>query len=382
MSTLQQQVTETSDLETSYLMALSRINGLGPRTILQCLAAAGTPQALWDASDAFLKLHLSHKEQEKFKLGRDGIDPATLLAPYDTLGIRVMTILDEDYPVLLKEIYDPPVVLYIRGNDKLLTHPRMLAMVGNRRISDYARSVTQHLITDIGKYATAAETCIVSGLAEGVDGHAHLEAMNHQLPTIAVFGCGIDKIFPVFHEPLADRILHEGGALVSEYPLGYPGSKSTFPQRNRIVAGMSHGVVIVEGSLRSGSLITARLALEENRQVFAVPGNIFAVGSQGPLKLLKQGAIPISTGREILLQLDWMSEDEAETPPRQLGLLETATLDGDEKLLYDMLSNEPVKLDELLTQTGWPQAKLQETLTMLELEGVLSQLPGGRVCRL
>lgn len=377
MSSVQQRATITA-----YLMALSRIAGLGSRTILQCLAAAGTPESLWEASDGFLKLHLNRIEQDKFKRGRDGIDPTTLMAPYNTMGIRVMTILDEDYPVLLKEIYDPPVVLYIRGNDKLLSHPRMLAMVGNRRISDYARNVTQHLVTDIGKYAEAAETCIVSGLAEGVDGHAHLEALNHQLPTIAVFGCGIDKIFPVFHEPLADRILDEGGALVSEYPLGYPGSKATFPQRNRIVSGMSHGVLIVEGSLRSGSLITARLALEENRQVFTVPGNIFAVGSQGPLKLLKQGAVPISTGREMLLHLDWISEEVEEAPPVQLGLLEATKLDGDSKLLYDMLTDEPIKLDALLAQTSWSQSKLQEILTLLELDGVISQLPGGRVYRL
>lgn len=411
----EQPVTALSDEDRACLVALSQFPGIGPRKLMQWLEAAGGPQALWQANDAFLKRHLNKSELEKFHTGRKLFpEPDALLPPYQTLGIEILTIFDADYPALLKEIYDPPVVLYLRGNWALLRHPRLLSVVGNRRISDYGVRVVHKLVSELAAYAHdpvyQTEVCIVSGLAEGVDGEAHLQALNHQLPTIAVFGCGIDLIYPGFHEPLADRILAENGLLISEYPLGYPGSKSTFPQRNRIVAGLSQGVLVAEGSDRSGSLITARLALEENRQVLTVPGDIFSVGMLGPLKLLKQGAVPVSDGLDILLALDWISEPEPKSGKpekirqQQLDLTATdsqacsgppgSTRDEEESELLPAhlteaqkavllnLSYQPLHLDQLVASLNWPLSELQEIITLLELDELVQRLPGNRVCRL
>lgn len=199
---------------------------------------------------------------------------------------------------------------------------------------------------------------------------------------MAVFGCGLDVIFPSNNRRLSEEIVANGGALVSEYPLGTQGSKYTFPQRNRIVAGLSHGVLVVEGSVKSGALITARLALEEGRSVFAVPGNIFSPGSQGPLHLIKNGAIPVSAGEDILRDLNWSLDafDKTFESSKQQTLLFQDLSEEDRRLL-EWIPYDPVSIESVQLKTELSSAQLGERLTMMELDGLIILLPGANVCR-
>lgn len=385
--------------QTAYLMALSQLSGVGSRSILKLLDAMGNnPEAVWQANDSVLKIHLARKEKEHFLASREAlsksVDILTLPECYQALGIGVMSILDADYPTLLKETYDPPVVLYIRGNRGVLSHSNNIAVVGNRRASEYGRKVTRQLIGELAQLTRSEKepVCIVSGLAEGIDGEAHRMALEVGLPTVAVFGCGIDIVFPKIHQGLADAIIAAGGACISEYPLGFPGSKHTFPQRNRIVAGLSSGVLVVEGSEKSGSLITARLAMEENRTVFAVPGNIDRSGAQGPIRLLRQGAVLVSQGSHVLEELGWMSDVikvqqtqlNLEAPPLTAVAPDLSELSDDEQTLFLQLpgdSRQTVLMDDIQTQLGWPMEKIMETVSLMEISGWVVSQPGGLLAR-
>jgi DNA processing protein len=360
----------------AYLLALSQVSGLGPRTLRSLLSAfEGSPQAVWTASSSQLKPHLSAKILEGVIRAQQSVNPQNLLETYTHLGIEVLDEKDPQYPPLLRQIYDPPMILFVRGNVSALSG-KNLAFVGTRRISDYGRKVTHHLVKDLAH----SGVCVVSGLAQGVDGVAHQAAIQQGLQTVAVFGCGIDVIYPKTHQALAQQILAHGGALVSEYPLGTQPTTYTFPQRNRIVAGLSYGVVVVEGNLKSGSLITARLALEENRQVYAVPGNMFSPGSEGPHHLIKSGAVPITTGQEILSDLHWVSgpplASEPANPAESAG-----NLGALEREILTHIGYDPTPLDRVQQRSGVAASKLLEVLTLLELEGRVSMLAGAQVCR-
>lgn len=358
------------------------MEGLGNRTLWQLLKEAGNPQALWEASDDFLRARLTPARLQAFTKRRNEGLNGDWLPTYEKLGIHVIPYTDERYPTLLKEIHDPPLILYVKGNPDALAG-KTLGVVGTRKASEYGRQVTEKLIQDL----QAAKVTIVSGLAAGIDTIAHWAALNSQLPTVAVFGCGLDIIFPRDNKKLSEAIIAAGGALVSEYPLGTPGNKYTYPQRNRIVAGLSHGVLVTEGDLRSGSLITARLALEEGRSVFAVPGNIFSTGSQGPHYLIKNGATPVGSAEDMLKDLSWWLE------PKQLGLeiasgtetvpapSEPENLSEPEAALLKSISYDPVAVDDLPQACGMPSAQVNELLTLLELEGLIVLLPGAKVCR-
>ncbi len=315
---------------------------------------------------------------EAWKSAQKRVDPVQLLEMYANLGIQVVPYQSPNYPPLLGEIYAPPLILYVRGNLKALTG-KTLGFVGTRKSSAYGEQVVQRMIQDL----VSAHPHIISGLAAGVDGIAHQQALNYHLPTVAVFGCGIDQIFPKRHERLAKNILEAGGALVSEYGLGVSGSKSTFPQRNRIIAGLSYGVVVVEGGVRSGSLITARYALEEGRSVFAVPGNIFSPGSQGPLKLIQEGAVLLKTPDDIFQELNWLApEKKSKSNNKEEIQKESLSSLSEEQLqLLAGIDFEPTAIEQLQEKVGFSAAKINTLLTMLELEGQIVQLPGANVCR-
>lgn len=369
------------DVETvAILAALSRIEGVGNRTLWQLLQAAGSPRALWDAPEAFLKSQLPKGKYQAFARQRDAGYAPDWLALYDRLGITVLPYTHAAYPPALLEIYSPPVMLYVQGEPQALTHARMLAVVGTRRASEYGRQVTDRLIADLAP----AVPCVVSGLAAGIDTAAHWAALQHDLPTVAVFGCGLDVIFPRTNRRLSEEIVAAGGALVSEYPLGTPGSKYTYPERNRIVAGLSQGVLVVEGSIRSGALITARLALEEGRMVYAVPGHIFAPNSAGPHYLIRNGAMPVSAAADLLEDLHWQDSNPAMTAAPVSTLAdpkeETPLGEADQQILRT-ISYDPMPIDAVQRALGWPAAVLGERLTMLELDGLIVLLPGAQVCR-
>ncbi len=370
-----------------YLRALSQIDGVGCRVLAPLLQAAGSPKALWEASDAFLRANLSNAKREAFVRRRDeGLD-ADWLETYEKLGVRAVPCTGADYPALLKEIHDPPLLLYVQGDASVLSG-KNLAVVGTRKSSEYGRQATEKLVEEL----RSAKTTIVSGLAAGIDTVAHWAALKNNLPTVAVFGCGLDVIFPASNQKLRDEILARGGALVSEYPLGTPGNKYTYPQRNRIVAGMSYGTLVIEGDIKSGALITARQALEEGRLAYAVPGNIFNPNAQGPLYLMQSGAMPVSCGEDILKDLNWWNEAAA---PRQLRLgdvktdeatiTESAAIPSDlsesEQELLRWIPFDPAPVDQIQRQSGLPSAQVNEILTMLELEGLIVVLPGAKACR-
>ncbi len=371
----------THPSELAALLALTLVPHLSAKVLHLLLNnVERSAQALWQAPASFFKPHLTPKQQESLVAFRGSNSPEHLFEPYQNSGIHLVPWGTEFYPQRLQEIHGPPVLLFVKGAlaslAKMIQTDRALAVVGTRKMSDYAERVTQKLVKEMAVY----DAVIVSGLAAGVDGCAHQTALETGQKTLAVFGCGVDIVYPAQHQRLAQSIVEAGGALLSEYPLGFRADKSTFPQRNRIVAGLSAGVLVTEGNIKSGSLITARLALEEGRNVYATPGNLFAPGSEGPHYLIQQGALLVSRGEEIAKDLGWEEglSSEVSTRLSPTSLSES----NEERLVLSHISYDPMDIEALITQTGLTSETVMTTLTMLELADRIKTLPGHQVCRL
>ncbi len=291
------------------------------------------------------------------------IDPE---AEYERLlagKVDIITIYDNNYPALLKHLANPPFVLYIRGSTSILSSP-CFGVVGTRKLSEYGKRATPHIVQDVAR----AGFTIVSGLAAGIDTVAHQTAVSEHRPTIAVLGCGVDDptIFPQTNVRLAHQIIADGGAVISEYALGTHGSKLTFPQRNRIISGLSRGILVVEADILSGSLITARCALDQNRDVFAVPGSIFSRGSQGTNSLLKSGAKLVMSSTDILEE--YTMEGSTSQKPTIIGDTPQETQ------VLELLTSEPISIDEIIRHTGLETAQANATVVMMELKNKLKNL--------
>lgn len=372
--------------DSVYLKALSEVSGLGRVTIRKLLAEFGSSAQIWKADEIALARYLRQETLKALLERREQGLFGDWLDVYQQLGIQVIALTDAQYPPLLREIHNAPLLLYVQGDLSCLTG-HTLAFVGTRKASEYGRQVTEKLIFEL----KSAGVVIISGLAAGIDTCAHGAAIQCGLPTVAVFGCGLDVIYPNANRKLCQEILKGGGALVSEYPLGTPPTQFTFPQRNRIVAGLSHGVLVVEGDVRSGALITARLAVDEGRSVYAVPGNLFSPGSQGPHYLIKNGGVPVTEGEEILNDLRWWQPSVGNSPddnsvqvdaqPQNQEEQALALLSEDEKLLVKAIPFDAIPIENLQRLTDFPSAKINELLTLLELEGLIVLLPGAKVCR-
>lgn len=297
-------------------------------------------------------------------------DPQEVLRQAERQQARLLTPADADYPTLLAHIYDPPPVLWVRGRwaDK-----DAVAFVGSRQASTYGRNAAQHLAASLAPY----EVTLVSGLARGIDSAAHRGALQGGVPTIAVLGSGLANLYPKENLALAEEIIMHNGALVTEYPPAAPPLSYHFPRRNRIIAGWSKGVIVVEAGVKSGALITADFAVSEGREVGAVPGSIFSQQSQGTLALLHQGAAVIRHAEDIaaLLGLQRCTLAKANTE------LPVKALDTAERVLLEQIGEEPVSIDWLVRQNDTSTAALLATLTQLELEGRIDRLPGGQVVR-
>lgn len=278
-------------------------------------------------------------------------------------GISVVTINCNDYPVLLKEIHNPPPLLYYRGSIKKINQAS-IAVVGSRSFSQYGKQAAASIVKDL----SGSGISIVSGLAAGIDSVAHYETIENGGLTFAVLGTGVDKrgIYPAMNKYLADNIIASGGAILSEYPVGTAPQKFNFPQRNRVIAGLSLGTLVVEAALKSGALITAKCSLEQNREVFAVPGNIFSTVSAGPNELLKQGAIPVTSASDILSALN-IEEREREKKTK-----ETLGDTPDEKLLLTHISHEPIHIDELSRKTEMSASRAGGILSAMEIKGYVT----------
>ena len=280
----------------------------------------------------------------------------------------VLTLGDPRYPAALLETVDPPLLLFAEGRLEVLDTP-MLALVGSRNPTpqglDNARAFAEHL----GR----AGWTIVSGLAMGIDGAAHEGALDGGGATVAVVGTGLDTVYPRRHVPLAERIAR-GGLLLSEYTLGAPSAARHFPERNRIIAGLSRGTLVVEAALQSGSLITARLASEAGREVFAIPGSIHSPLARGCHALIRQGAKLVESAQDILEELE--PSAPRRTAAAAAAAPERSSAGSETDALLDALGHDPVTLDALVARTGWPGHELSARLLELELDGRVARLPG------
>ncbi len=278
--------------------------------------------------------------------------------------IKEINIEDKNYPKLLKKIKNPPKILYYRG--KMEPEENCFAVVGTRRYSYYGKQTALEIAGGLAE----AEVIIVSGLAPGIDTFSHSAAVEKNKRTIAVLGTGVDaeSIYPKSNLKLAERILETGGCLISEYPPGTPGSKITFPQRNRIISGLSFGVLVVEAKAKSGALITASWARKQQRLVFAVPGPIHSLNSKGPHILIKKGATLTESGDDILRELKMLQ--------KTTGILFTEGKNADESLILNALKEEILYIDKIIEETKMPASRVASTLAILEIEGKVRNLGG------
>ncbi len=345
-------------------LALARFPQLGPLRLQKLLAHFGEIDKLWQATEAELKATgLDKRTTAIFIQQRQQANPDKLLAELRELNIQALSLDDEEYPDLLREIYDPPPVIYYRG--KWPINKICLAIVGTRKISSYGQAVVKKLVPAL----TKQQVVTVSGLALGVDSLVHQETITAGGHTIAVLGSGLDQenLYPSSNRYLVDKIVAADGLVISEYPPGTPPLPQHFPRRNRLIAGLAHGTLVIEGDIDSGSLITAKCALEQNREVMAVPGSIFAAGSSGTNQLIKQGAKPITQLEDILecLQLKTIKQETITTFTPQTP---------DEEKIFNLLTTEPMLIDDLIRQSGLTAAKVSSTLSLLEIKGVVKNI--------
>lgn len=350
------------DTELASWVALSRVPGLGGEGLRRLLQTFGSPVAIFSAATASLRQHVKPAVAEAIARG---IDEAALVQLTDWLGQPdndIVTLADTDYPRLLLNISDPPPLLYLKGRRALLNSPA-LAIVGSRNATAQGLSNAETFAQSLG----AAGLCIVSGMAHGIDAAAHRGGLGNQASSIAVIGTGMDKVYPAANRELAHSLAAQG-LLVSEFPLGTPPLAANFPRRNRIISGLSLGCLVVEASLQSGSLITARMALEQGREVFAIPGSIHSPQAKGCHHLIKQGAKLVECVQDILDELPALaaSVDSSGQPPT-----------GEEHPIYRYLGFDPVSLDALSLHSGLTIEALSAILLQLELEGRIVSMPGG-----
>lgn len=315
----------------------------------------------------YLRAGIDEKTAEEFTIFKHQIEPNKLLENLNKEKIKVLTIDDAAYPKLLKQIYDPPLLIYYRGNLDAFSD-FSLAIVGTRKFTPYGQQVTEKITKDL----VANNLTIISGLALGIDTLAHFAAVDSGGKTVAVLGSGLDQqsIYPSQNRYLSDKIQAHGGLILSEYPLGTMPLKHHFPQRNRIISGLSLGTLVIEAGEKSGAIITAMHALEQNRDVFAIPGNIYSAYSSGTNSLIKMGAKLISGAQDIIEALN-LANAVAYTENKKI-IPESA----EEKLILSRLNYEPVQIDELIRLTKLDASIINSTLTIMEMKGQIKNLGG------
>ncbi|WP_105102622.1 DNA-processing protein DprA [Microbulbifer pacificus] len=361
-------------------LALLRLEGIGPGLYWQLVERFGSAASVLQQSPQNLNRKLPERARMQLaefqRLGLSGELGQWALAERERCAeqcIFLISLDDDAYPPLLKEIPRPPPVLYISGNLTTLSLPQV-AVVGARRASRAGLDNARDFSADLA----AAGFAITSGLALGVDAAAHSGAMKGGGKTIAVLGTGVDRIYPVRNAVLAEQILAADGAIVSEMPLGTAPEAGNFPRRNRIISGLSLGTLLVEAAVRSGSLITARLALEQNREVFAIPGSIHNPLARGCHHMIKHGAHLVETSGDIAAQLGGMLSGMAS----QSGLFDESTgcapeLTEEQRKIVHALGDDPRSIEQLAGDTGGETGDLMASLLYLELEGLVEQIPGG-----
>lgn len=352
----------------AYLLSLHSIDGLGPIRLKAILDYFKDPKLAWEANgEDIKKLGIPQNVINLFLETRKKLEPESYAQSIKQSGIKWITIYDESYPKILKQIYDPPVVLYYKGEVKDWNGPA-IAVVGTRKITGYGQIVTEQFTKEL----TLSGLTIVSGLALGVDAQAHATAVSENGQTWAVLGSGVNQIYPAQNRQLAEEIIKGHGAVISEFAPDHPASAGNFPSRNRIIAGLSKAVVVTEAAADSGSLITAKLAVESGREVFAVPGPITSSLSKGPIDLIRQGAKAVFDPQEILEELGIKLGQSAGVFSKQ-----KKQLSEDEEKVLKTLENEIKHIDEIGRLLNFPSAKISALLLKMEISGLVQNLGSG-----
>jgi DNA processing protein len=354
-----------------YWVALNMVVGVGKTLFHRLETAFGSPEQVFRASrkDLLQVSRLSEKvasEILKFDVDKH-VDREWHFV--DKLGLKVVTSKCSDYPRLLKEIYDPPPILYYKGKS-LDQFQVPLAVVGTRVPTNYGKIVTEALCESL----VSMGVCIVSGLARGIDTCAHKKALQSGGETLAVFGCGLSHTYPPENRYLRDKIIAQGGAIVSEFPVTMRPERNNFPARNRVISGLSYGTLVIEAGEKSGALITAQFALEQGREVFAVPGNINSPKSRETNRLIKTGAILVEGPESIVEELSNAARNYLR--PLRPKAPNTADLTTLERQIFAVLTNEEKHIDFIIENSALSPAKVSATLVQLELKGLVRQLEG------
>ncbi|MFQ6066952.1 MAG: DNA-processing protein DprA [bacterium] len=353
---------------------LSKLPHLGPRRCRQLVDHFGNPDKVLSASSQALSRIPGLKEKavtsithqaHKIKIDQD-------LKLIEELGIEVISFKDPRYPANLKTIFDPPFLLYLRGRLEK-EDADALALVGTRRATVYGKLTARRLARDLAREGVT----VVSGMARGIDTEAHRGALEAGGRTIAVLGCGVDTVYPPENRGLMEEIIKKG-AVVSEFSLGEEPDAPHFPQRNRIISGLSKGVLVVEAPLKSGALITANFALDQGRDVFAVPGNINNPNSHGTNLLIKEGAKLVESVEDVLEELNF---SELVQLKKERIKTENLSLSSEEAEIFNLLKEEPSHIDLLVKLSRFPASKVGELLMRLQIKSLVRELPGKLFCR-
>lgn len=358
-------------------VAFNVFEGIGPLRFKLLLDYFGSAEKAYRApAKKLVEIGLGEKLVGRFEEFRKDFDPSSYLLRVSQLGVIVKTTEDNDYPKLLKEISSSPPLIYAKlgvrskelGDMSEIFEKKSVAVVGTRMPTPYGKKVTEMIIEGL----VASGLIIVSGLARGIDRIAHEATINNKGLTVGVLGCGLDKVYPPEHKNLIDEIVKSGGAVISELPLGTMPVRGNFPARNRIISGLSLGVIVTEAAQDSGSLITASHAAEQGREVFAVPGPITSLMSKGTSELIKKGAKLVSGVEDILEEL----KVESHKVIKPESLEEIKNMTDEERKILEILKIEEIGIDEIIRKTGFESGKVGSLLSLLEIKGLIKNYQG------
>lgn len=364
--------------QQEYYIALNMVQGLGPVLISRLLKYFSSPEHIFQTSREEL-IHvagISVRVAEGIKSILNSKEFADELSCIKKGDIQILCLNDTSYPAILKEIYDPPAIIYIKGDQSLLNEVS-IAVVGCRRATFYGKQQAER----IGHDLSSRGICVISGLARGIDTAAHKGALKGLGRTVAVLGSGIEKIYPPENLNLFKQI-SQIGAVISEFPIYTAPHRGNFPRRNRIISGLSRGVVVVEAAKSSGSLITANLALSQNREVFAVPGAANSINARGTNKLIKEGAKLVENVDDIIEELNlcnYLQKKEKDEQPA-LDLLQE-NFSPEAKRLFEILSSEPMHIDLLIKSSSLTPSCVYKNLLELQLKGLVTEVEGKRFAK-
>lgn len=357
--------------ERDYWLAFSLCFGIGPKRFAQLIETFGSARDAWLASEKEIERVIGKAFTAKLIAFRPTFNNKEYQEKLHRSGVWFVTLESKEYPQLLKTSHNPPFVLFGKGNKDLLRYTRTIGIVGTRKVTSYGRQVTEMIASTL----VQADYCVVSGLALGVDAVAHATTLNVKGQTIAVLGCGVDCCNPASNQYLYNLILTSGSTVVSEFPPGQSPTVGSFPSRNRIIAGLSQAVVVTEGAADSGALITARDSFINNRPVFAIPGPITSSLSSGPNELLKKGGILVTSGEDILKELNVTAN-----PPLSRGISRLRRAKGEtkeEQKIIDALQTEELSFDELIGKIVMEASELNMVLSLMEMRGAIAQSSTG-----